>query len=116
MDFICPVGSRTLTCTPGCRYPGAVDVQFSPGQKAFVREANASGRIMSEEEAVCQALLLWEERERGRVEMLGAVERAQASLARGEGRRIASDNELLQFAEDVKRRGIERLAAGQNRL
>ena len=35
---------------------------------------------------------------------------AQASLARGEGRRIASDNELLQFAEDVNRRGIKRLA------
>ena len=68
---------------------------------------------MSEEEAVCQALLLWEEHERRRVEVFGAVERARASLARGEGRRIASDNELLQFAEDVKRRGIERLAAGK---
>jgi Arc/MetJ-type ribon-helix-helix transcriptional regulator len=35
-----------------------MDVQFSPGQKAFVREAIASGRIRDEEEAVRQALAL----------------------------------------------------------
>jgi Arc/MetJ-type ribon-helix-helix transcriptional regulator len=50
---------------------------------SLVREAIASGRIMNEEEVVGQALLLWEERERQRVEILGAVERAHASLARG---------------------------------
>jgi Arc/MetJ-type ribon-helix-helix transcriptional regulator len=92
-----------------------MDVQFSPGQKAFVREAIASGRIRDEEEAVCQALALWEERERQRVEILGAVERAHASLARGEGRRITSEAELQQFADDVKRRGMARLEAEQNR-
>jgi len=40
---------------------------------SLVREAIASGRIMNEEEAVRQALLLWEERERQRVEILGVV-------------------------------------------
>ena len=92
-----------------------MDVQFSPGQKASVREAIASGRIRDEEEAVRQALALWEERERQRVEILGAVERAHASLARGEGRRITSEAELQQFADDVKRRGMARLEAEQNR-
>ena len=92
-----------------------MDVQFSPGQKAFVREAIASGRITSEEEAVRQALALWEERERQRVEILGAVERAHASLARGEVRRITSEAELQQFADDVKRRGMARLEAEQVR-
>jgi Arc/MetJ-type ribon-helix-helix transcriptional regulator len=92
-----------------------MDVQFSPGQKAFVREAIATGRITSEEEAVRQALLMWEERERQRVEVLGAVEIARASLARGEGRRIASETELRQFSEDVKRRGMARLATEQTR-
>ena len=87
-----------------------MDVQFSPGQKALVR-----GRITSEEEAVRQALALWEERERQHVEILGAVERAHASLARGEGRRITSEAELQQFADDVKRRGMARLEAEQNR-
>jgi Arc/MetJ-type ribon-helix-helix transcriptional regulator len=92
-----------------------MDVQFSPGQKAFVREAIATGRITSEEEAVRQALLMWEERERQRVEVLGAVEIARASLARGEGRRIASETELRQFSEEVKRRGMARLATEQTR-
>jgi hypothetical protein len=59
--------------------------------------------------------LLWEERERQRVEILGAVERAHASLARGEGRRITSEAELQQLADDVKRRGMARLAAERNR-
>jgi putative addiction module CopG family antidote len=92
-----------------------MDVQLSPGQKAFVREAITSGRITTEEEAVRQALTLWEERERQRVEILGAVERARSSLARGEGRRITSEAELQQFADDVKRRGMVRLAAEQHR-
>jgi Arc/MetJ-type ribon-helix-helix transcriptional regulator len=92
-----------------------MDVQFSPGQKAFVREAIASGRITSEEEAVRQALALWEERERQRVEILGAVERGYASLARGGVRRITSEAELQQFADDVKRRGMARLEAEQVR-
>jgi len=92
-----------------------MNVQLSPGQRAFVREAIATGRVASEEEAVRQALLMWEEHERQRVEILGAVERAQASLARGEGRRISSEAELRAFSDDVKRRGMARLAAEQNR-
>lgn len=90
-----------------------MDVQLSLAQKAFVREAIASGRITNEEEVVRQALALWEERERQRVEILGAVERAQSSLARGEGRRITSEAELQQFSDDIKRRGMARLAVEQ---
>ena len=80
-----------------------------------MREAITSGRLSNEEEAVTQALLLWEERERQRVEILVAVEFAQQSLARGEGRRITTESELRQLADDVKRRGVARLAAEQNR-
>jgi Arc/MetJ-type ribon-helix-helix transcriptional regulator len=92
-----------------------MEVQFSPGQKAFVREAIASGRISDEEEAISQALLMWEERERQRVEIIATVECAQASLARGEGRRISSDAELQKFADEIKRRGMGRLASEQDR-
>ena len=80
-----------------------------------MREAVASGRISNEEEAVRQALWMWEDRERQRVEILAAVGGAQASITRGEGRRIASEEELQQFADDFKSRGMARLAAGQNR-
>ena len=88
-----------------------MEVQLSPLQKAFVREAITSGRISNEAEAVSQALLMWEERERQRVEILSAVELAQQSLGRGEGRRIKTQSELRQLAEDVMRRGMARLAA-----
>jgi len=88
-----------------------MDIQFSRDQQSFVREAIATGRIVNEEEAVRQALSLWEERERVRVEMLSKISRAQESVARGEGRRINSEDDLRQLASDVKQRGLARLRA-----
>ncbi len=86
-----------------------MEVQLTPGQKAFVREAIESGRLRREEDAVKQALSLWEERERRRLEILLAVDKAEASLARGEGRSVTTLEEARQLAEDVKRRGMARL-------
>ena len=50
-----------------------------------------------------------EERERRRLEILIAVDKAEASLARGEGRLVTTEAEAKQLAADVKRRGMERL-------
>jgi Arc/MetJ-type ribon-helix-helix transcriptional regulator len=47
-----------------------------------VREAIESGRLRREEDAVQEALSLWEERERLRAELLAGVDEAEASLAR----------------------------------
>jgi len=91
-----------------------MEVQLTPDQKAFVRQAIESGRLLREEDAVQQAMLLWEERERTRAEILAAVDEAEASLARGEGRSIATHEDMKQLADDVKRRGRERLYAEQN--
>jgi putative addiction module CopG family antidote len=63
-----------------------MEVQLTPDQKAFVRQAIQSGRLQREEDAVKEALSLWEDRERTRAEILAAVDAAEASLARGEGR------------------------------
>jgi putative addiction module CopG family antidote len=63
-----------------------MEVQLTPDQKAFVRQAIESGRLSREEDAVKEALSLWEERERRRLEILASVDRAEVSLARGEGR------------------------------
>jgi Arc/MetJ-type ribon-helix-helix transcriptional regulator len=64
-----------------------MEVQLTPDQKAFVRQAIQSGRLHREEDAaVKEALALWEERERTRAEILVAVAEAEASLARGDGR------------------------------
>ena len=57
-----------------------------------------------------EALSLWEERERTRAEILAAVDEAEASLTRGEGR-VVTEGSMRELAKDVKRRGRARLAA-----
>ena len=91
-----------------------MEVQLTADQKAFVRQAIESGRIHREEDAVREALSLWEERERRRLEILIAVDKAEVSLARGEGRRVTTPEEAKRLADDVKRRGLARLTPEQN--
>jgi putative addiction module CopG family antidote len=90
-----------------------MEVNLTPDQKAFVRHAIESGRLQHEEDAVREALSLWEERERTRAEILAAVDEAETSLARGEGCTITQES-MRQLAENVKQRGRARLAAEQN--
>jgi Arc/MetJ-type ribon-helix-helix transcriptional regulator len=90
-----------------------MEVQLTPGQRAFASQAIKSGRLGREEDAVKEALALWEERERSRAEILAAVDEAEASLERGEGR-IITEQSMRELAEDVKRRGRLRLAAEQS--
>jgi Arc/MetJ-type ribon-helix-helix transcriptional regulator len=87
-----------------------MEVRLTPDQMAFVRQAIVSGRLQAEEDAVHEALALWEERERTRIEILAAVDRAEAWLARGEGRFI-TDGSMRELAGEVKERGRARLAA-----
>jgi Arc/MetJ-type ribon-helix-helix transcriptional regulator len=89
-----------------------MELELTPDQKAFVRQAIESGRLRREEDAVKEAMSLWEERERRRLEILIAVDEAEASLARGEGRVITQES-MRELVEDVKRRGRARLAAEQ---
>jgi len=88
-----------------------MEVLFTADQKAFVRQAIETGRLHREEDAVREALSLWEERERRRLEILASVCKADASLARGEGRSVTTREQVTQLADDVKRRGAARLAA-----
>ena len=87
-----------------------MDVQLTPDQKAFARQAIEAGRLRREEDAVQEALVLWEERERTRAEILASVDRADSSLARGEGRAITQES-TRELAHNVKQRGRARLAA-----
>ncbi len=87
-----------------------MEISLTSDQKAFVREAIASGRLHHEEDAVQEALALWEERERRRAEFLASLDDARASLARGEGR-VITEESMHKLAEDVKERGRLRLAA-----
>ncbi|HEX9582933.1 MAG TPA: hypothetical protein VGB36_00325 [Gammaproteobacteria bacterium] len=91
-------------------YPFDMNVELTRDQRAFVQRAIESGRFTREEEAVQEALALWEERERRRLEILAAVDEAEASLARGEGREVTEDS-MKELAEEIKERGRRRLAA-----
>lgn len=86
-----------------------MEVTLTSDQQAFVRNAIQSGRLHREEEAVEEALALWEERERQRIEFLSSLEEADASLARGEGIEMTPES-MHALAEDTKKRGRERLA------
>jgi len=91
-----------------------MEVHLTPDQEAFIRQAIETGRLRHEQDAVQEAMSLWEERERRRLEILAAVDQAEGSLARGEGRRIKTHEEASELAADIKRRGMARLAAEHN--
>jgi Arc/MetJ-type ribon-helix-helix transcriptional regulator len=90
-----------------------MEVQLTADQTAFVRQAIASGRLRGEEDAIREALLLWEERERTRAEILAAVDEAELSLARGEGSAVTRES-MLELAESVKQRGRAHLVGDRN--
>jgi len=91
-----------------------MEVHLTPDQEAFIRHAIETGRLEREEDAVQEAMLFWEQRERRRLEILASVDQAEASLARGEGRIIVTHEEVAQLASDVTRRGMARLSREQN--
>ena len=80
-----------------------MNVQLTPDQQAFVQKAVESGRFTHEEEAVQEALALWEERERRRLELVAMIDEADASLARGEGIPITQES-LKGLVEEAKQR------------
>ena len=87
-----------------------MNVELTPDQRAFVQKAIESGRFSRAEEAIQEALALWEERERRRLEILAMLDEADASLARGEGREITEES-MKALAEEVKQRLRRRIAA-----
>ena len=79
-----------------------MDVHPTPDQQAFIRRAIESGRLHDEEDAVREALSLWEERERARAEILTALDEAEADLAAG--RYVdCTDAALPSLADELKR-------------
>jgi Arc/MetJ-type ribon-helix-helix transcriptional regulator len=78
-----------------------MEIQFTPDQEAFLRQAIKSGRIHHAEEAVQQALSLWEARERGRIEILSALDEAESDLQTGNFS-DCSDESLPRLGEELK--------------
>lgn len=96
------------------RYNGFVNVELTADQRAFVQKAIDSGRLSSAEEAIEQALALWERRERRRLEIIAMVEEAEDSLARGEGIPITEES-MKALADETKQRVRRRIAAEQSK-
>ena len=88
-----------------------MDIELTPDQRAFVQKAIESGRFTREEEAVQEALALWEERERRRLEIIAMIDEAEASLARGEGREFKTKEDTKALADEVKQRVWRRINA-----
>jgi putative addiction module CopG family antidote len=87
-----------------------MNVELTRDQRAFVQKAIESGRFSREEEAVQEALALWEQRERRRLEIIAMIDEADASLARGEGRTFTKES-TPALVDEIKQRGRRRLAA-----
>ncbi len=88
-----------------------MEIRLPPDQEAhLVALAARSGR--SAGEVVREAIILWEERENARIlaEFRASLDDAEEFVARGEGIEITQES-MREFADDVKRRGRERLAA-----
>jgi|ERR1700744_2504768 putative addiction module CopG family antidote len=91
-----------------------MDVRLSPDQEAFVRQAIEAGRFRSEEDAVREALSLWEERERRRLELVAAIKEAEEDVARGEVIRIDTPEQMRALADEVEKAGREKLESARN--
>jgi putative addiction module CopG family antidote len=90
-----------------------MEVQLTSDQKAFARRAVECGRLHSEEEAVREALALWEERERRRVAFLATLDDSRSALACGEGRPITPES-MRELSAEIRERGRARLIAELN--
>ena len=67
-----------------------LDQIASRGTKAFVRDAIASGRLRGVEDAIREAMALWERRERASAEILASVDAAETALARASQRGLVT--------------------------
>jgi putative addiction module CopG family antidote len=86
-----------------------MQVQLTPEQSSFVEMGIQEGRFRDSEEAVRQALALWEKRERARAELVASLDLAERALDAGEGETYTGET-LHQLVESVKERGTAKLA------
>lgn len=89
-------------------------MQFEPTseQESFINHAVASGRFNAPEEALSDAVNLWLERERRRMEIIAALDAAEAEIAVGHYREY-DRSELPLLLEELKAEGRAMLEAKQ---
>ena len=82
-----------------------MELELTEDQKAFVQQGIESGRYRDAEDAIRNALALWEDRDRRRMEILFAVGLAE------EGTVIETKEDADRLFEEIKREGRLRRAA-----
>ncbi len=87
-----------------------MQVQLTPDQERFARLAVETGRFSKQEDAVLEAMALWEQRERSRAELLASLDDAEVGMIGGKGR-IITEGSMRALAEEVSQRGRARLAS-----
>ena len=83
-----------------------MEVHLTPDQEAFVRQAIASGRYQTPEDAVREAMARWEDAERARAELLAAVDEAEADLRSGRYKSYTDETSSL-LVDELKREARE---------
>lgn len=88
-----------------------MEVRLTPEQEAKIRAAVAEGRLKQPEQALREALALWEQYEQRRVELNVLLEEAEADLEAGrytdheEGSSEALADELIREARALRDAG-----------
>jgi Arc/MetJ-type ribon-helix-helix transcriptional regulator len=101
--------SEQLDIAPLESYAEDMQIQLTPAQISFVDMGIQEGRFRGPEEAVQQALALWEKRERARVELLAFLDLADQELDAGGGETYTTET-LRQLVASVEQRGKQTLA------
>ena len=89
-----------------------MEIRPSPNQEALIRQAIEAGRFEHPEDAVKEALALWEERERARAEFRETLDEAEISLASGEGTEITRES-MRELTDGIMERTVGRLSGEQ---
>jgi putative addiction module CopG family antidote len=86
-----------------------MEIELTPEQDSFVHLGIEQGRFRHAEDAVKDALTLWEKRERVRIELLASLDMAEQALDAGEGNTYTAET-VHELAKAVERRGMAHLA------
>jgi len=81
-----------------------MEVALTPDQQALIRQAIESGRFRQEEDAVREALFLWEQRERSRADILSALDESEADEEAGRYADYTTET-LPRLADELKHEG-----------
>ena len=91
----------------------AMQIDLTPEQDSFVRQALASGRFSSAEDAVQEALVAWVAREPEREDLVSALREAEVSLVDDKGV-VVTQQSTAALLSQIKQRGLARRAAAQS--